>query len=1115
MHNPLGRRSLPPADAPPPRRASFRSLLNIPLVIALLGSACADEDRPNCPPSQSLCGDVCVDLGFEDEHCGTCGNVCPIGTTCSEQLCVSVCPDGTGFCDGVCRDLGSDPNHCGVCGTVCEDGEVCSAGTCARSCGPDLELCGERCRDVEADPGHCGSCSRACALGEVCSAGECTLSCQAGLTDCGGACRDTETDRAHCGACGNICAPGEVCSGGTCALSCQAGLTECSGSCRDTRSNRAHCGACGSRCEDGEVCSNGACALSCQASLTDCGGSCRDLQSDRAHCGACGTVCSDGDVCSNGTCQRSCEPGFNECGGSCRDIQSDRAHCGACGNSCAAGEVCSSGVCQLSCETSLTECGGSCRDIQSDRAHCGACGNTCSAGEVCSNGSCQLSCETGLTDCGGSCRDLQLDRAHCGTCGNACPTGEVCSSGSCQLSCETGLSDCGGSCRDAQSDRGHCGACGNACAAGEICTAGACALSCQAGFSDCGGSCRDTQSDLNHCGACGNACSAGEVCSAGTCALSCQSGLTECSGTCRDTQTDLNHCGTCGNVCPSGNTCEGGACVLSCPNGFTDCSGQCVDVSASPAHCGACGNACGAGQACQSSSCRDVFCGPNERVQSSVCTACPAGTTNAAGDSAAGPDTSCDDPCFVVLGVSCSDFEQAYVKGSNTERSDQFGGSVAISGNTMVVGARFEDGLGNSQGNGANASGAAYVFVRTSTVWTQQAYLKPSNSGSNDRFGASVDIDGETIVVSAIAEASNATGVNGDQFNNSAFDAGAVYVFTRSGSTWSQEAYIKASNTDTSDNFGNALSLSGDTLAVGARLEDSNAVGINGNQADNSALEAGAVYVYVRNAGAWSQQAYVKASNAEAGDQFGRQLSLDGDTLVVGAPEERGGGQGVGANQADNSLRGAGAAYVFTRANGVWSQQAYLKASNTGTDRFGTSVGVSGDTVAVGANFESSRATGVDGDQSDNSIAFSGAVYVFARSSGAWSQQAYLKASNTDFGDQFGLALSLDGDRLAVGASSEDSGATGLNGDQSDNTVSSAGAVYLFERSGSTWSQRAYLKASNSGRSDGFGTLLSLDAESLVIGAPSEASSATGINGDQSDNSASSAGAAYVRRIAP
>src|SRR5262249_8523327 len=152
---------------------------------------------------------------------------------------------------------------------------------------------------------------------------------------------------------------------------------------------------------------------------------------------------------------------------------------------------------------------------------------------------------------------------------------------------------------------------------------------------------------------------------------------------------------------------------------------------------------------------------------------------------------------------------------------------------------------GNQNDDSAFDSGAVYVFVRDGTNWTQQAYLKASNtegaspgSSLGDEFGYSIAISGDTIVVGAASEDSSATGVNGDQTNNKATDSGAAYVFVRSGTNWSQQAYLKASNTGAGDVFGRVVSISGDTVAVSALLEDSNATGVNGSQTNNLAADS-------------------------------------------------------------------------------------------------------------------------------------------------------------------------------------------------------------------------------------------------------------------------------------
>ncbi len=459
--------------------------------------------------------------------------------------------------------------------------------------------------------------------------------------------------------------------------------------------------------------------------------------------------------------------------------------------------------------------------------------------------------------------------------------------------------------------------------------------------------------------------------------------------------------------------------------------------------------------------------------------------------------------------------QQAYLKASNTGWGDEFGFSIAVSGDTVVVGAPYEDSAatgvdGNQASNAAVDSGAAYVFVRNGSTWTQQAYLKASNTGAGDLFGAAVAISGDTIVVSAEYEDSAANGVDGDQSSDAASGAGAAYVFVRTGSTWSQQAYLKASNTGAGDLFA-SVAVSGDTLVVGAPYEDSAAMGVDGDQSSDAMPGSGACYVFVRRDGAWSQQAYLKASNTGTYDRFGWSVGVSGDTVVVGALTESSAATGVDGDQWNDAAGWAGAAYVFGRRGSTWTQEAYLKASNTDPgDEFGVSVGIAGDTVVVGAVYEDSAATGVDGDQSSDALTQSGATYVFVRGARGWAHQAYLKASNTGGGDGFGEAVAIAGDRILVGARWEKSAATGVDGDQSSDAAAFAGAAYLFARRGATWTQEAYLKASNTGPGDHFGSAVAIDGDTLAISAPWEASGATGVDGDQTNNNFLLAGAAYL-----
>jgi len=341
-----------------------------------------------------------------------------------------------------------------------------------------------------------------------------------------------------------------------------------------------------------------------------------------------------------------------------------------------------------------------------------------------------------------------------------------------------------------------------------------------------------------------------------------------------------------------------------------------------------------------------------------------------------------------------------------------------------------------------------------------------------------------------------------------------------------QMAYVKASNPHMGDHFGNggtllgdSVTLSGDglTMAVGAPNESSGAKGVNGNQDDTSVYSAGAVYVYTRHdiSAPWTQQAYVKASNPQAGAEFGHVvvLSADGNTMAVSAYFEASASKGINGNQNDDSIPQAGAVYVFTRRGTTWTQQAYIKASNTGEagtdgnfgdgDQFGFSVSLSdeGNTLAVGANAEDSGAKGINGDQNDNSMQSAGAAYIYVRSGTTWTQQAYVKAPNTAANVQFGysVALSADGNTFAV--SSFDEGGSSravINGPNGPfpQGRNGTGAIYVYTRSGSTWTLQSYLKASNAENGDSLGVIVSIsdDGNTIAGGILDEDCMAGGVN---------------------
>jgi hypothetical protein len=381
--------------------------------------------------------------------------------------------------------------------------------------------------------------------------------------------------------------------------------------------------------------------------------------------------------------------------------------------------------------------------------------------------------------------------------------------------------------------------------------------------------------------------------------------------------------------------------------------------------------------------------------------------------------------------------QQAYIKPLVHDALDNFGQSVAISGNTLVVGAPGEDsGIRNNPAdNSALGSGAAYVFVRDGTTWTQQAYLKASSIAANASFGSSVAISGDTLAVGAPGD-----GGGGNE-------AGAVFVFTGQAGVWTQQAAVRGANTATGDRFGFSIALGGDTLAVGATGEDNSATGVSaaGHQENDLRPDSGAAYVFTRTGTIWTQQAHIKASNPDGLDEFGWAVALSGETLAVSSREERSAAVGINGNQTDNTAVDAGAVYIFIRNGTLWTQQAYVKASNTEAgDAFGNGVALDGDTLAVGASQESSVARGLNGNQADDSRNAAGAVYVYTRTGTTWSQRAYVKATNTDAGDTFGT-VAISGATLAVGAVGEDSAARGINANQNDNSAQSSGAVYVFD----------------------------------------------------------------------
>ena len=386
--------------------------------------------------------------------------------------------------------------------------------------------------------------------------------------------------------------------------------------------------------------------------------------------------------------------------------------------------------------------------------------------------------------------------------------------------------------------------------------------------------------------------------------------------------------------------------------------------------------------------------------------------------------------------------QEAKLVASDAAPLDRFGFTVAVSGDTAVVGATRDN------HNGIIDAGAAYVFVRSGTTWSQQFKVTAADGQAFDNFGCAVALSGDTLVVGSYLDD-----------NPGGNDAGAAYVFVRSGVTWSQQAKLLAPDSTDNSEFGYSVGLSGDTALVGAF-----------GQPVGGGLDTGAAYVFVRDGTAWSLQSELTASDAAAGDKFGFAATLSGDTAVVGAF----------AN--DNAgVTNAGAVYVFVRNGTDWSEQAKLTASDGATnDYLGWSVALSGDTVVAGAS-QDDNAGGVN----------AGSACVFVRSGTRWDQEARLIAGDAAPECAFGWSVAVDGDTAVVGAALD-----------SHTIGHAAGSAYVFTRSRGAWSQDTKVLASDEAANDEFGFASALSGDTAII------------SGVANDNTGGAdAGSAYVFRL--
>jgi FG-GAP repeat len=353
---------------------------------------------------------------------------------------------------------------------------------------------------------------------------------------------------------------------------------------------------------------------------------------------------------------------------------------------------------------------------------------------------------------------------------------------------------------------------------------------------------------------------------------------------------------------------------------------------------------------------------------------------------------------------------------------DQFGYSVGISGDTAVAGSIFNK-VGTNE-----KQGAAYVFINSDGTWTEQAKLVDGDGAVDDELGLSVAISGGTV---AVGSYKSDIGPNENQ--------GSTCIFVRSGTTWTQQAKLTASDGAAGDLFGFSVAIDGDTVAIGAVSKN---VGPFAGQ--------GAAYVFVRSGGNWVQQASLRDEAGFTSDNFGRAVAISGDTLVVGADE-----YDVGANT------NQGVAYVFVRNGSVWVEQAKLTAEDgVQYDRFGQAVAIFGDTIVVGSQ------AGLTGNTNQ------GAAYVFQRHDGVWTTQAKLIATDGVAYDSFGYSVALSGDTLAIGAFGVDIGPNALQG-----------AVYVFTRNLGVWTQRSKLTAGDGRIYDDLGYSVGISGDDIVAGA--------------------------------
>lgn len=407
---------------------------------------------------------------------------------------------------------------------------------------------------------------------------------------------------------------------------------------------------------------------------------------------------------------------------------------------------------------------------------------------------------------------------------------------------------------------------------------------------------------------------------------------------------------------------------------------------------------------------------------------------------------------LVISILSFSTFAQSWdeiIKTVASDRAagDRFGISVSISGNKAVVGADKKN----------SNTGAAYVFELNGGVWTETAKLEASDGAVDDYFGDMVGISGNKIVIGAYLQDFDASG------GSLAEDAGAVYIFELNNDVWSETAKLVASDRTTGDNLGRNVSISGDRVIIGAWKESHDAMG------GTEMTAAGSAYIFELDGNVWSQTAKLVASDRDTDDNFGYDVSISGDKAIVGARLEDHDASGA------TEISSSGSAYIFELDGGTWTETAKLVASDRAVgDYFGYSVSIDGDKAIVGSYLDNHNGQG------SSELGDVGSAYIFEVIGGVWTETAKLIASDADGQDRFGISVGISGNKAIIGAYKQDLNATGTG------LLQDAGAAYIFELTGGTWSETEKIIASDRSEDDYFGYRVDISGNKIIVAAIQE-----------------------------